>query len=87
MTTGIESSAHLRTGQIGEHEIEQDEVGRLLARQSQALGCRTGAADLVAGLREVVAQHLLKVLLVFDHDDASHGGIIDRSHGTEATFL
>jgi hypothetical protein len=63
----LELLAHLRSRHVREHQVEQHEIGPLLASKLEPLGTELGHDGVMAGLLEVVSEDLLEVLLVFDH--------------------
>lgn len=65
----MRASEH-RAVHAGQHEVEQDQVGRVLAHQPQRLLALAGDHDLVAILGKVVAQQLDDVAFVFNDQDA-----------------
>ena len=65
--TFLELLADLRSGNIGKHQIEQNEIGSLPARQAQPFCSELRDDGIVAGLFQVVGKDLLQILLIFDH--------------------
>ena len=51
---------------VRQHQVEQHQVGPLLACEAQALVTELGHDRVVAGLLQVVFKDLLEVRLVFD---------------------
>ena len=68
----LERLADLGPGDVRQHEVEQDQVGAVLAGQAQAVLAAERRQDLVARLPQVVVEDLLQVLLVLDDQDARH---------------
>ncbi len=65
-----QDAADLEPAELGQHQVEQDEVGTDAARLGERLRPGPRLADLVPLLDEVVAQRLADVGLVLDHEDA-----------------
>jgi hypothetical protein len=55
--------------ELGEHDVQQDEVGRLLRPQAEPLGPIPGDDDVIAFLLERVLQESLDVGIVIDDED------------------
>ena len=55
--------------ELGQHDVEQDEIGRLGAPQAEALGAVPGDDDVVALLLERVLQEALDIRVVIDDED------------------
>ena len=53
--------------EIGQHEVQEDQVGRLRGGGGQGLFARTHARHLVAFLQQVIADQLADVFLILDH--------------------
>jgi hypothetical protein len=57
------------SGQLRDHEVEEDQVGGAVARLAEGLGAVGRLEDLVAFLGEVVPDQHRDVGLVLDHED------------------
>ena len=53
--------------EVGQHEVQEDQVGRLRGGGGQRLFARAHARHLVAFLQQVVADQFADVLLILDH--------------------
>ena len=72
----LQLPAHVIAGNVGQHQVQQDDVRVLLLREPKPLAPAHGLADLVSGLLQVVFEDLLKVGLVFDDQDSGHGAYL-----------
>ena len=70
----LDEPEHLAARQVGEHQVQQDQVG--LERLGPAEGCGPAVAGLglEARRRQVVGEEVGEVLLVLDNQDARHDG-------------
>ena len=68
----LQRLADLGARDVGQHEVEQDEVGPLLAREAEPFFALARDEDLVALLAEVVVEDLLDVGLILDDQDSRH---------------
>jgi hypothetical protein len=66
-------TADLEAVHAREHEVEQEEIGRLAADAGQGLAAVGRAHGLVAGGLEIVGQELPNVLVVLDDHDGIGG--------------
>jgi hypothetical protein len=66
---GPDLRRHLVAVELGQHDVEEDQVGRLGAPQPEAFGAVPGDDDLVALLLERVLQESLDVRVVVDDED------------------
>src|SRR6185436_7778622 len=69
----LEATADLDPGHVGQHQVEQHQIGAVLADGADRLAAVADQDRDVTRLPEVVGQNLLQVLLVFDDQDARHG--------------
>jgi hypothetical protein len=71
---GLEAPAHLPPVELGDHDVEQDQLGADIAGAVDGVGAVAGDDDVVPFLHEVIAEKLRDVLLVFDDEDATGAG-------------
>ena len=80
---------HVEPGQPGEHQVEDDDRGAFLPRETECVLAVRGGGDAVAGFREVVRDEGDNVRLIVDDKDALRvhrcnnrlsGGVSRRSH-------
>ncbi len=70
-------AAELDAGDVGQHPVEEHEVGLGLVDGDQRLVAVGGGGDGEALLLEVVGEELADRFFVLDHEDAcGHGGIL-----------
>ena len=91
ITTGIaavrqdyELPAHLGPGDVGEPEVEEDQVERRLLHQAERGLAVRRRGDPEAGLREAVAEHPLEIVLVLHDEDLMGHGVSARSRARRA---
>ena len=70
---GAQPAAHLDAVELGHHDVEQDQIGQVLAHGSQRLLAVRGGDDLVAVRRQPRAQDVDVGGVVVDDEDA--GGV------------
>ena len=68
----LQRAADLDARDVGQHEVEQHQIGALLGDRGQRVAAAADDDRDVARLPEVVGQDLLQVLLVFDDQNAGH---------------
>jgi hypothetical protein len=64
--------AHVRTAQVGQHQVEQDQVGVQLFDEPQTVTTGTSGRHFVPRLSQVVFEDRENVLLVFDYQNSGH---------------
>jgi hypothetical protein len=74
-----ERAADLEPRVVGQHEIEQHQVGGLPLAQAQGFGTEAGRVDPEPLLRELVGEQLTQIGIVFDDQNAPHGGTLSAS--------
>ena len=67
----LEPPTDLPAVELRHHDVEQDDVGLVLARALEGVGAIPDQDHVVAFLGQVVADELGHVLLVLDHEDAA----------------
>ena len=67
---GADAAAHLQAVHAGEHEIENDQIGRAFLHGSQAAGAVALVGKGKAGLLQVFAHHAGQAGIVFNHQKA-----------------
>ncbi len=76
LAVGLQAAQHLEAVELGQHQVEDDEVGVALARDPQRLDPVAGRGGGVAGALEVAGDHLGDRRLV-----------VDDEHGTAIRLL
>ena len=70
VAAGAQTPAELDAGEAGQHPVEQDEIGRMVAQMQFSVVAARHAVDLEALGLEIVAQQQGERLLVLDDQDA-----------------
>src|SRR5262245_8577753 len=91
----LQAPADFPAVELGDHDVEKDQLGSHLAHLLERVGAIAGQPDVIALLGQVVANQLCHVLLVLDHQDASESrgsrGLArrspDLSHGASSLTL
>ena len=73
---GAHPPAHLDPVHLGQHQIEQDQVGRAGAHLGQRLRPVADVPGVVTGAIEIAEDHLGQGRVVIDHQNLGHPPIV-----------
>ncbi len=76
---GREPAEDLDAVDAGQHQVEDDEVGRAVLGRAQGSRTVRGAVDVEAGVAQVAVDDLGDEGIVIDDEDAGHAATIGRS--------
>ncbi len=76
-----EAGDHVEPGDVGESEVEDDEVGPVSGRELERDLAGAGRVDVVAARAEVRDERAQDLRFVVDDEDACHGAALQRDDG------